>query len=78
MFLLPCVQLDVTITAKADHPWLWGMQSAVESIFIAQVREDITTYLEYTRQKLNDAYKAGKVRPPSFPVAMLAGDRLML
>ncbi len=55
------MQADVTITAKADQPWLWGLQSAVETVFISQVKEDIATYLEYTRKILLDMYKAGHV-----------------
>ena len=41
------MQVDVTVTAKADQPWLWGVQSAVEAIFITQAKDDILSYLEY-------------------------------
>ena len=41
------MQVDVTVTAKADQPWLWGLQSAVEAIFIAQAKDDILAFLEY-------------------------------
>ena len=36
------------MTAKADQPWLWGVQSAVEAIFITQAKDDILSYLEYS------------------------------
>ena len=41
------MQVDVTVTAKADQPWLWGVQSAVEAIFITQAKDDILSFLEY-------------------------------
>ncbi|BDA44003.1 hypothetical protein COCOBI_05-1870 [Coccomyxa sp. Obi] len=42
----PFVTIDVTVTAKADYAWLWGIQTAVESIFIAQAKDDIGAYLQ--------------------------------
>lgn len=51
----------MTITAKADQPWLWGLQSAVESIFISQSKDDISHYLEYNRKIFHGMQKAGKV-----------------
>ena len=47
-FCLCPMQVDVTVTAKADQPWLWGVQSAVEAIFITQAKDDILSYLEYS------------------------------
>ena len=41
------MQVDVTVTAKADQPWLWGVQSAVEAIFITQAKDDILSFIEY-------------------------------
>ena len=41
------MQVDVIVTAKTDQPWLWGVQSAVEAIFITQAKDDILSYLEY-------------------------------
>ena len=50
------MQVDVTVTAKADQPWLWGVQSAVEAIFITQAKDDILSYLEYSARLFKELH----------------------
>ena len=57
-----CVtQVDVTITAKADQPWLWGLQSAVEAVFIAQAKDDILAFLEYSLRLFKELHRTLQV-----------------
>lgn len=62
--------MDITLTAEADYKWLWGIQSAVEAVFVSQAKEDIAAYLEYNIKTFRELVAAGKVRPAawkSFP-----------
>lgn len=54
-------QIDVTVTAKADYAWLWGIQTAVESIFISQAKDDIGAYLQSNIRTCQELVAAGKV-----------------
>ncbi len=56
------MQVDVTVTAKADQPWLWGLQSAVEAIFIAQAKDDILAFLEYCLRLFKELHRTMQVR----------------
>jgi hypothetical protein len=49
------------VTAKADQPWLWGVQSAVEAIFIAQAKDDILAYLEYCQRLFKELHRSLQV-----------------
>ena len=49
------------MTAKADQPWLWGVQSAVEAIFIAQAKDDILAYLEYCQRLFKELHRSLQV-----------------
>lgn len=49
------------MTAKADQPWLWGVQSAVEAIFIAQAKDDILAYLEYCQRLFKELHRSMQV-----------------
>ena len=60
------MQIDVTLTAKADYAWLWGLQTAVESIFISQAKDDITAYLQCNIDLFRELVAAGKVGPTPF------------
>lgn len=55
--------MDVTLTAKADYKWLWGIQSAVEAVFISQAKDDIAAYLDFNIKTFQELVAAGKVRP---------------
>lgn len=55
------VQIDVTLTAKADYAWMWGLQTAVESIFISQAKDDIAQYLQHNMRIFRDMLAAGTV-----------------
>ncbi len=55
------MQVDVTVTAKADQPWLWGLQSAVEAIFIAQAKDDILAFLEYCLRLFKELHRTLQV-----------------
>ena len=55
------VQIDVTMTAKADYAWMWGVQTAVEAIFISQAKDDIAAYLQSNIDFFRDLVAAGKV-----------------
>ncbi|CAL8469994.1 g9536 [Coccomyxa elongata] len=57
----PFVTIDVTVTAKADYAWLWGIQTAVESIFISQAKDDIGAYLQSNIRTCQELVLAGKV-----------------
>lgn len=49
------------MTAKADQPWLWGVQSAVEAVFIAQTKDDILAYLEYCQRLFKELHRSMQV-----------------
>ena len=49
------------MTAKADQPWLWGLQSAVEAVFIAQAKEDILAFLEYSLRLFKELHRTMQV-----------------
>ena len=55
--------------AKADQPWLWGVQSAVEAIFITQAKDDILSYLEYSMRLFKElhAMEQASLSPLSTP-----------
>lgn len=54
-------QIDVTVTAKADsYAWLWGIQTAVESIFISQAKDDIGAYMQANIRTAQELVAAGK------------------
>jgi hypothetical protein len=55
-------QIDVAITAKADIAWMWGFQSAVEGIFVAQAKDDIAAFLHFLQAIFADLSAAGKAR----------------
>lgn len=60
-------QIDVTMTAKADYAWLWGFQTAVESIFIAQAKDDIAKYMDYNIKLFQEKVDAGEVGSCNLP-----------
>ena len=57
------MQVDVTIAAKADQPWLGGVQSAVEAIFITQAKDDILAFLEYSLRLFKELHRTMQVTP---------------
>ncbi|CAL5218821.1 g551 [Coccomyxa viridis] len=78
------ITVDVTVTAKADQPWLWGLQSAVEAIFIAQAKDDILAFLEYCLRLFKELHRtmqlpsqqklrASRSRPSATPRGAIPG-----
>ncbi|KAK9915782.1 hypothetical protein WJX75_004084 [Coccomyxa subellipsoidea] len=57
----PFITIDVTMTAMADYAWMWGVQTAVEAIFISQAKDDIAAYLQSNIDFFRDLVAAGKV-----------------
>lgn len=67
------LQVDVTVTAKADQPWLWGVKSAVEAVFITQAKDDILSFLEYNLRLFKELHRTLQVtfsalRPPCLKI----------
>ncbi|BDA44004.1 hypothetical protein COCOBI_05-1880 [Coccomyxa sp. Obi] len=57
----PYIRMDITLTVKADYKWLWGIQSAVEAVFVSQAKDDIAAYLEFNIKTFRELVAAGKV-----------------
>ena len=55
------MQVDVTVAAKADQPWLWGLQSVVEAIFLTQAKDDILAFLEYSQRLFKELHRTMQV-----------------
>ena len=54
--------MDISLTAKADYKWLWGIQSAVEAVFVSQAKDDIAAYLQFNIKTFQELVAAGRVR----------------
>ena len=65
--------MDISLTAKADYKWLWGIQSAVEAVFVSQAKDDIAAYLQFNIKTFQELVAAGRVRRAAhFPLEKLA------